>query len=85
MGVNKKRAIRGALARLGMHARPAQVVSALAGWGVSVSEAAVRSVVFEVLDEAAQTDRQRNMARRPRVSPPPRRFPKAPPPRGRRR
>jgi hypothetical protein len=45
---NKKRAVRAALARLGMQARPAEVVAALASWGVTVSEAMVRAVAFEL-------------------------------------
>jgi hypothetical protein len=37
MGHSKRRAIRAALARLGLQARPADVVIALASWGFAVT------------------------------------------------
>jgi hypothetical protein len=84
-GVNKKRAIRDALCRLGLHARPAQVVAALADYGMSVSEELVRAVVFELLREAARAERQRSKARTAdRTAPPLRRFARVPPRRDRR-
>jgi hypothetical protein len=43
-GISRTRAIQNALARLGMQARPAQVVAALADIGIVVNEALVRQV-----------------------------------------
>ena len=80
-----KQAIRNALRRLGLQARPAEVVSVLAEWGVFVREALVRAVVFEMLRDDARAEGQRIKARTPPPPPPMRRFPRAPLPRGRRR
>jgi hypothetical protein len=77
-GVSKTRAIQNALARLGMQARPAQVVAALADIGIVVNEVLVRQVRVELLKQAAKVERQRVKtpeAQRPQV----RRPPKLPP------
>jgi hypothetical protein len=77
-GISKARAIQNALARLGMQASPAQVVAALAGFGIDVNERLVRQVKVDMLKEAAQVERQRvkaPKAARPQV----RRPPKVPP------
>jgi hypothetical protein len=63
----KKRAIRNALSRLGLHATPKAVVHALREQGVQVAEELVRQVRFELLKEAT---RARN-AEVPRPVPPP--------------
>jgi hypothetical protein len=81
----KKRAIRAALARLGLQARPAEVVAYLRGLGVEVSEEAVRAVGFDLLREASRAERRRAEARAPAGPAPARRFAKVPPRRGRRR
>jgi hypothetical protein len=76
----KRRAIRDALHRLGLHARPAQVVAALAGRGVVVSAGQVRAVLFELLRGPAGPGRRD--AARPPAPPPARRFRTPPPRRG---
>jgi hypothetical protein len=81
---SKRRVIRAALARLGMQARPAEVVAVLAGWGVSVTEALVRAVAFELRREAARAELHRARARPPSVVPPVRRPAKVPAGRGKR-
>ncbi len=48
-GTSKARAIRNTLARLGMQASPKQVVAALAGFGIDVSEGLVRPVKLKTL------------------------------------
>jgi hypothetical protein len=48
-GNPRKKAIRDVLGRLGLQARPSQVVAALAARGVRVSTEAVRGVVPELL------------------------------------
>jgi hypothetical protein len=53
------RAIQNTLARLGMQASSEQVVAALAGFGIDVSEGLVRQVKLKTLNEAAQVKRQR--------------------------
>lgn len=58
-GVSKTRAIQNTLARLGMQASPTQVVAALAGCGIVVTEGLVRQVKVEMLKEAAKAERQR--------------------------
>jgi hypothetical protein len=70
----KKRAIRNALSRLGLHATPKAVVQALGWQGVRVTEELVRLVRFEML---AVTTRAR-ISKVPRPVPPPavRRCPK---------
>jgi hypothetical protein len=77
-GMSRTRAIQNALARLGMQARPAQVVAALADIGIVVNEALVRQVKVEKLKRVAQVKRQQTQiprAGRPQV----RRPPKLPP------
>jgi NAD(P)H-dependent FMN reductase len=77
-GTSKTGAIQNALARLGMQARPAQVVAALAQFGIDVSEALVRQVKVDMLKQAAKSVRQQ--VRIPQVQPPKvRRPPKVPP------
>ncbi len=72
------RAIRNAVARLGMQASPKQIVAFLANFGIDVSEALIRWVKVEMLKETAKAERQRlkvpNVAR-PTI----RRPPKMPP------
>jgi hypothetical protein len=71
------------LARLGMQASPNQVVAALAGCGIDVTETLVRQVRVEMLKEAAQIGRHQAKAlqgERPQVQRPP----KVPPRRGHR-
>ena len=81
--ISKTRAIQNALARLGMQARPAQVVAALADFGIVVNEALVRQVRVEMLKQAAKVERQQ--VRTPQVERPQvRRPPKVPPQRGHR-
>jgi hypothetical protein len=81
---NKRRAVRAALARLGLQARPAEVVAALAGWGVSVTAALVRAVAFEVRRAAARAEQRRVRACLPCFTPTARRPAKVPARRGRR-
>jgi hypothetical protein len=52
------RAIRNAVARLGMQASPKQVVAFLANFGIDVSVAQVRRVKVEMLKQAARIQRQ---------------------------
>ena len=81
-GISRTRAIQNALARLGMQARPAQVVAALADIGIVVNEALVRQVRVKILKQAAKVERQqvrtphieRPQVRRPPKRPPCRRF-----------
>jgi hypothetical protein len=78
-GNNRARAIQNALARLGMQARPAQVVAALAEFGIDVAEALVRQVKMQMLKRVAQVERQQvkaSTAKRPQV-----RHPRKVPPR----
>jgi hypothetical protein len=87
MGQNasKRRAVRAALARLGLQSRPADVVAALAGWGVSVTEALVRAVAFDLRREAARAQLHRARACLPSVAATVWRPVKAPARRGRKR
>ena len=81
-GTSTTRAIQNVLASLGMQASPAQVVAALADFGIDVSEGLVRHVKLKMLKEAAQAERQQVKAlkaeppqvRRPPNVPPPRSF-----------
>jgi hypothetical protein len=79
-GKGSRSAARNAWARLGLQARPGDVVAALAAAGVAVTEETVRSGRVALLKE--QTD-----AARPRLPVPatraPRRPPRLPPRRGR--
>jgi hypothetical protein len=76
------RAIRNAVARLGMQASPKQIAAFLSNFGIDVSEALVQRVKLEMLKETAKAERQRvkvpNVARptvrRPPKVPPRRRF-----------
>jgi hypothetical protein len=75
---SKTRAIQNTLARLGMQSSPAQVVVALAEFGIDVNEGQVRQVKVDMLKQAAKIERQRVQsprAGRPQV----RRPPKVPP------
>ena len=77
-GTSKTRVVQNALARLGMAAGPAQVVGALAEFGIGVAEALVRQVKMQMLKRVAQVKRQQMQmprAGRPQV----RRPPKIPP------
>ena len=77
-GISRTRAIQNALARLGMQARPAQVVAALADIGIVVNEALVRQVRVKMLKQAAKVERQQ--VRTPQIERPQvRRPPKLPP------
>ena len=76
--ISKTRAIQNALARLGMQARPPQVVAALADIGIVVNEALVRQVRVKMLKQAAKVERQQ--VRTPQIERPQvRRPPKLPP------
>jgi hypothetical protein len=77
--------LKGALSRLGLQARPAEVVAALAACGISVSEELVMAVAFELLQEQVRAERQRLKARKPISARPVKRFPKVPAPHGKRR
>ena len=82
-GTSKARAIQNALARLGMQASAQQVVAALAGFGIDVTDAQVGQVKVEMLKQAAKAERQQ--VRVPEVERPQVRLPpKVPPRRGRR-
>jgi hypothetical protein len=84
MSKGPKQAIRNAFNRLGLQARPGEVVAALAQFGVSVSEGQVRAVLMGMLMDAARADRQRLEAQMPKVPSPVRKPVKVPPRRGRR-
>ena len=76
---SKTVAIQNALARLGMQARPAQVVAALADIGIVVNEALVRQVRVKILKQAAKVERQQ--VRTPQIERPQVRHPPKLPPR----
>jgi hypothetical protein len=77
-GMSRARAIQNTLDRLGMQARPAQVVAALADIGIVVNEALVRQVRVKMLKQAAKVERQQ--VRTPQIDRPQvRRPPKVPP------
>jgi hypothetical protein len=78
-GISRTRAIQNALTRLGMQARPAQVVAALADIGIVVNEALVRQVRVEMLKRAAKVER--HQVRTPQVERPQARHPPKVPPR----
>jgi hypothetical protein len=81
--ISRTRAIQTTLASLGMQASPAQVVAALAEFGVVVTEALVRQVKVKMLKRAAKVERQQ--MRTPQVERPKvRRPPKVPPRRSQR-
>ena len=78
-GMSRARAIQNTLDRLGMQARPAQVVAALADIGIVVNEALVRQVRVEMLKQAAKVERQQVRTphiERPQVRCPPKRPPR---------
>ena len=73
-GFSRTRAIKNALARLGMQASPTQVVAAMADIGIVVNEALVRQVKVELLKQAAKVERQQvrtPQVERPQVRCPP--------------
>jgi hypothetical protein len=78
--ISRTRAIRNALARLGMQASPKQIVSFLANVGIDVSERLVRQVKVDMLKQAAKVERQQ--VRTPKVERQVRRPPKVPSRRG---
>jgi hypothetical protein len=84
MSSKQKQAIRNAFNRLGFQARPAEVVAALARFGVIVGEGQVRAVLLELLKEAARADCRRVEARLPKMPPRVTRPVKIPPRHGRR-
>ena len=55
-GTSKTRAIHNALARLGMQASAQQVVAALAGFGIDVTDAQVGQVKVEMVKQAAKAE-----------------------------
>jgi hypothetical protein len=58
--VNKRRAIRTALARLGMQAKPGEVVETLDGYGIEVSEKLVSRVKLQIIQDEAKATRERS-------------------------
>jgi hypothetical protein len=73
-GISRTRAIQNALARLGMQAKPAQIVAALADLGIVVNEALVRQVKVEMLKRAAKVEWEQMrtpQVERPQVQRPP--------------
>jgi hypothetical protein len=79
MKPNRKRAIRHALTRLGMQAKPAMVIAHLARFDIVVSETLVQRVRLEMLRKIGEQRRQpltspgqRSHLRRPQKVPPPR-------------
>jgi hypothetical protein len=58
--VNKRRAIRNMLARLGMHATPGQVVEALESLDIEVSENFVARVKAQMFRDEAKAVRERS-------------------------
>lgn len=60
MTVNKRRAIRNTLARLGMQAKPEQVAEALEGYGIVVSGRLVSRVKLQILLDEAKAVRERS-------------------------
>jgi hypothetical protein len=57
---NKQKAIRSTLARLGMHAKPKQVVNELECFGIEVSEDFVSRVKEQIRREESKTLRERS-------------------------
>ena len=82
LDIGKKRTIQNTLVRMGMQASPAQDVTALAEFGIDVTDAPLRQVKVEMLKQAARVQRQqlkvpnavRSQVRRPPKVPPRRRF-----------
>ncbi len=59
MTTNRRKAITDMFARMGMHAKPAQVVDALQHCGIEVSERFVSLVRFQMIRDDAKAERQR--------------------------
>ena len=59
MTANKRRAIRTALARLGMQAKPHEVVDVLDSYGIAVSPRLVHMVKLQIVREDAKAARER--------------------------
>jgi hypothetical protein len=74
-GGNRKRLVRNTLLRLGLHARPADVVRALDALGIAVGEELVRAVALELRKALDRARRQR--VPKPPPAPPPRRYPRS--------
>jgi hypothetical protein len=81
-GIRKTRVIQNTLARLGMQAKPKQVVAVLADFGIDVSIGLVRRVQVEMAKEFAHIERRR--VKVPNVQRPKFRPPKVPLRRGHR-
>ena len=60
MTVNKRRAIRNMLARLGMHATPGRIVETLESLGVEVNENFVTRVKAQMFRDEAKAVRERS-------------------------
>jgi serine/threonine protein kinase len=58
--INKRRAIRSTLARLGMHSTPTQVVAALESYGIEVSENFVARVKAQMFGSETKAARERS-------------------------
>ena len=56
--VSKVKAIRSVLGRLGFHARPGDVVAALAEYGIAVSQAQVQKVRTEIVKNTSGIRRE---------------------------
>jgi hypothetical protein len=67
--------VRNTLLRLGLHARPADVVRALDALGIAVGEELVRAVALEVRKGLDRARRERTP--KPPAVPPPRRYPRS--------
>lgn len=55
---SKSKAIHNMLGRLGFHAKPGEVVAALAEYGVEVSEGLVQKVKIDILKDTSEVRRQ---------------------------
>ena len=60
MTINKRKAIRTTLDRLGMHATAQQVIEALHGLGIQVSERFVSQVKAQMVRDEAKATRERS-------------------------
>lgn len=60
MTINKRRAIRSTLARLGRHSTPTQVVAALESYGIEVSENFVARVKAQMFGSETKAARERS-------------------------
>jgi len=61
--LSKSRAIQNMLGRLGYHARPSDVVAALAEYGIEVSEGLVQKVKMEIRKDTSGIRRQQARAK----------------------